>query len=106
MESTIVYWGYIEIVEKKMDYYSMSCYIGIMENKREASQREPRTAQRPPLAMATFTHRIGHFNLENQVWSDDCDGDGHNWLGLQLMILRENLKMKRLVVCKHLVRIV
>ncbi|CAE7709061.1 unnamed protein product, partial [Symbiodinium pilosum] len=30
----------------------------------------------------------------DEVWSDDCDGEGHNWLGLQLMILRENLKKR------------
>merc|ERR1711972_1196 len=25
------------------------------------------------------------------VWSDNCDGDGTNWLGLQLMLLRDQL---------------
>lgn len=26
------------------------------------------------------------------VWSDNCDGNGSNWLGLQLMLWRDELR--------------
>jgi len=29
------------------------------------------------------------------VWSDNCDGEGTNWLGLQLMLLRDQLSGRR-----------
>lgn len=35
-------------------------------------------------------HQEGH-DSDNQ-WSDFCDGTGENWLGLQLMVLRDELR--------------
>lgn len=36
-------------------------------------------------------HQEGH-DSDNQ-WSDYCDGTGENWLGLQLMVLRDELRI-------------
>merc|ERR1719195_2139612 len=35
-------------------------------------------------------HQEGH-DSDNQ-WSDYCDGTGENWLGLQMMVLRDELR--------------
>ena len=32
----------------------------------------------------------------DNVWSDNADGEGTNWLGMQLMLLRDNLLGKQI----------
>lgn len=38
-----------------------------------------------------FLLHHGAFKGDDPVWSDDFDGTGHNWLGLQLMLIRDEL---------------
>merc|ERR1719223_1560923 len=53
----------------------------------------------PGTPLATALSRTGDaFLLEHnsakgrdKIWSDNCDGEGTNWLGLQLLLLRDNL---------------
>jgi len=39
---------------------------------------------------------VEHNSVPNRdlVWSDNCDGSGTNWLGLQLMVIRDELTKK------------
>eukprot|EP00971_Amphidinium_carterae_P105706 2093301-Amphidinium_carterae.1 len=44
---------------------------------------------------ATFCHSCGQAlppTCRDDLWSDNHVGDGRNWLGLQLMILRDELR--------------
>jgi len=40
---------------------------------------------------------LEHNSVEgrDKVWSDNCNGDGTNWLGMQLMLLRDELRKDR-----------
>ena len=43
--------------------------------------------------MLFIWEHIGRPGRDN-TWSDDCTGDGMNWFGLQLMLVRDELRGK------------